>query len=266
MVVFYLLHDRPAGLLPHTSDLLVFSDEFDQDGTPDETKWDYDLGDGCQFGICNWGNGEVAYYTDGPSNIRVENGSLRIAAKKEDVDQRDDMPFMAARIVTRGKHSWRYGRVQFRANLASCQAVGTWPALWMLPEDNVYGGWPRSGEIDVMETGAFSSMYCSVERTMISDSPVSCVFLVGHELDSRFFGTVHTEAYNGMIGTQKGSNTATDNDSWHVFEIDWSETTIKFAVDGRIYFRYSRGEGSTAVWPFDQKVSVERLVIIFQLK
>ena len=134
---------------------LVFSDEFDQDGTPDETKWAFDLGDGCQFGICNWGNGEVAYYTDGPSNVHVENGSLRMTAKKEDVGQRGDMPFTSARIVTRGKHSWRYGRVQFRANLANCQAVGTWPALWMLPEENVYGGWPRSGEIDVMEAGVF---------------------------------------------------------------------------------------------------------------
>jgi len=210
--------------------LLVFSDEFDQDGPPDETKWDYDLGDGCEFGICNWGNGEVAYYTDGPSNVRVENGHLRITAKKDDVGQRGDMPFTASRIVTRGKHSWRYGRVQFRANLAYCQAVGTWPALWMLPDDNVYGGWPRSGEIDVMEA-------------------------VGHELD-RFFGTVHTEAYNGMIGTQKGYNIAADKDGWHVFEIDWSETAIKFAVDGRIYFKYSRGEGSTAVWPFDQKFHI----------
>lgn len=87
---------------------------------------------------------------------------------------------------------------------------------------------------------------------------------MGHELD-RFFGTVHTDSYNGMIGTQKGSSIAADKDDWHVFEIDWSETMIKFAVDGRIFFRYARGEGSTAVWPFDQKVSVKRHIITILL-
>ena len=143
---------------------LLWEDEFNVDGLPDPTKWSYDLGDGCDIGLCNWGNSEVAYYTNNLSNVYVSNGTLSIVAKQE---SGYSLPYTSARIVTRGKHAFKYGRVQFRANLSKCKAIGTWPALWMLPESRVYGGWPRSGEIDVMET-------------------------VGHQPD-RFFGTIHTE-------------------------------------------------------------------------
>ena len=90
---------------------LIFSDEFDLDGSPDPTKWDYDLGDGCSIGLCNWGNNEVAYYTNRPSNVYVDSGSLKIVAKKE---TGFSLPYTSARIVTRGKHIFKYGRVQFR--------------------------------------------------------------------------------------------------------------------------------------------------------
>ena len=125
---------------------LVWSDEFDVDGAPDPTKWTYDLGDGCSIGLCNWGNGEVAYYTSSAQNVVVTNGVLKITAKK---DSGFSLPYTSARLVTRGLATFKYGRVQFRASLANCQAIGTWPALWMLPEEKVYGGWPNSGEIDV---------------------------------------------------------------------------------------------------------------------
>jgi len=201
---------------------LIWSDEFNVDGAPDSDKWDYDLGDGCNIGLCNWGNGEVAYYTKSPSNVVVSNGVLRITAKKE---SGFSLPYTSTRMVTRGLHSFKYGRIQFRASLAKCQAVGTWPALWMLPEDRVYGGWPKSGEIDVMEA-------------------------VGHQAD-RFFGTVHTSANNGMIGNQKGSSISKSKDEWYTFEINWEEDRIQFAVDKQIYFEYLRGN-SVDVWPFDQ--------------
>ena len=90
---------------------LIFSDEFDIDGSPDPTKWDYDLGDGCSIGLCNWGNNEVGYYTNRLSNVYVANGSLHIVAKKE---SGFSLPYTSARIVTRGKHFFKYGRVQFR--------------------------------------------------------------------------------------------------------------------------------------------------------
>ena len=108
---------------------LIWSDEFNVDGAPDSDKWDYDLGDGCNIGLCNWGNGEVAYYTKSPSNVVVSNGVLRITAKKE---SGFSLPYTSTRMVTRGLHSFKYGRIQFRASLAKCKAVGTWPALWMV--------------------------------------------------------------------------------------------------------------------------------------
>jgi len=201
---------------------LIWSDEFDADGAPNPAKWTYDLGDGCDIGLCNWGNGEDAYYTKSPSNVIVSNGVLRITAKKE---SGFTLPYTSARMVTRGLHSFKYGRIQFRASLAKCKAVGTWPALWMLPEDKIYGGWPNSGEIDVMEA-------------------------VGHESD-RFFGTVHTATNNGMIGTQKGSSISNSKDGWYTFEINWEQDRIQFGIDGQIYFEYLRGD-SVDVWPFDQ--------------
>jgi beta-glucanase (GH16 family) len=143
---------------------LIWADEFDEDGPPDSSNWSYDLGDGCNIGLCNWGNNEVAYYTNSPGNVYISNGTLHIVAKQ---DSGYSLPYTSTRMVTRGKHIFKYGRVQFRANLALCKAIGTWPALWMLPENKVYGTWPKSGEIDIMEA-------------------------VGHVAD-KFFGTVHTE-------------------------------------------------------------------------
>jgi hypothetical protein len=108
---------------------LIWSNEFNVDGPPDPSKWGYDLGDGCAIGLCNWGNGEVAYYTKLPGNVKITNGILRIAAKKE---SGYSQPYTSARIVTRGLRSFKYGRVQFRASLAKCKSRGTWPALWMV--------------------------------------------------------------------------------------------------------------------------------------
>ena len=108
---------------------LIWSDEFNVDGSPDPSKWDYDLEDGCQIGLCNWGNGEVAYYTKSSGNVYVANGVLGLRAKKE---AGFSLPYTSARLVTRGLSSFKYGRVQFRASLSKCQARGTWPALWMV--------------------------------------------------------------------------------------------------------------------------------------
>jgi len=91
----------------------------------------------------------------------------------------------------------------------------------------VYGGWPKSGEIDVMEA-------------------------VGYQPD-RFFGTIHTELYNGLKGTQRGGNIALSKDDWHTFEINWEPDRIQFAASGQIYFEYQRMPGSSsAAWPYDQ--------------
>ena len=116
---------------------LIWSDEFDVEGSPDPKKWSYDLGDGCDVFNCYWGNNEKVYYTKSLSNVKISNGILRITAKKE-LPGTFTLPYSSTRMVTRGLHSFKYGRIQFRANLSQCTALGTWPALWMLPEFYVY--------------------------------------------------------------------------------------------------------------------------------
>lgn len=204
---------------------LVWSDEFEQDGLPDPEKWDYDYGNTCDrpFG-CGWGNNEKQFYTrNDPDNARVENGVLIIEARKE---QMDSSAYTSARLVTRGKHAQRYGRVEVRAKLPSGR--GTWPAIWMLPRENQYGGWPRSGEIDIMEH-------------------------VGYEPDS-VFGTVHTEAYNHSIGTQRGGQIYLPDaeTAFHTYAIDWTTDQIDFWVDDQKYFTFQNEKSGSEAWPFDQ--------------
>ncbi len=92
---------------------LVWSDEFDKAGAPDATKWGYDLGDGCP-NICGWGNNQLEHYTDKPENVRVENGHLIIEAHKEKIGNSE---YSSARLVSKGKGDWKYGKIEIRAKL-----------------------------------------------------------------------------------------------------------------------------------------------------
>lgn len=201
---------------------LVWADEFEVDGTPDSDRWGYDLGDGCPD-VCGWGNNELQYYTDRPENVRVEDGRLIIEARKEALEGKE---YTSTRLVSRNKGDWQYGYIEVKAKLP--QGTGTWPAIWMLPTDWAYGGWPASGEIDIME-------HVGYNQEMV-------------------YGTVHTKAFNHGIGTQKGDSivVADVHNDFHVYAIDWSPEKIDFMVDGEIYNTFSNeGTGSEA-WPFDQ--------------
>ncbi len=194
----------------------VWTDEFSTDGVPDPGKWSYDVGgDG-------WGNNELQYYTNG-LNASVSNGTLKITARKENYSGRN---YTSARMVTKNKGDWRYGRFEIRARLP--RGRGTWPAIWMLPTDQAYGGWPKSGEIDIMEHVGFDS--------------------------NRVHITVHTEAYNHLLGTQKSANKLLDNalDSFHVYRVDWTWYGIQGYIDGEKIFEFSNG-GTQQKWPFDQR-------------
>lgn len=202
---------------------LVWSDEFNIAGLPDSSKWNYDLGNGCPD-VCGWGNHELEYYTARRSeNARVENGHLVIEARKENYE---GFKYTSARMVTKGKGDWKYGRVEVKARLP--KGRGIWPAIWMLPTEWKYGGWPKSGEIDIME-------------------------FVGYMPDS-VFGTIHTEAYNGVNGLQKSKGKFyTDlNTAFHEFAIEWSPEEISFFIDDRLYHVYKNDHRGTASWPFDQ--------------
>ena len=202
---------------------LVWSDEFDYQGLPDSTKWGYDKGRGCPEN-CGWGNNELQYYTwNRAENARVEKGALVLQVRKETFA---DAAYTSARLVTRHKGDWKYGRVEVRAQLPAGR--GLWPAIWMLPTQWAYGGWPRSGEIDIMEN-------------------------VGYWPDS-LFGTVHTEAFNGMINTQKSNSIAVSGMShdYHVYAMEWNQQEISFFVDDRKYGSFKNNGSGVAAWPFDQ--------------
>ncbi|MGE0772395.1 MAG: family 16 glycosylhydrolase [Cyclobacteriaceae bacterium] len=204
---------------PRIDRTLVWSDEFDA-AEPDTTQWVYDLGNGCPD-LCGWGNNELQYYTRDSKNVRIEDGHLIIEAHW------DDSVFTSGKIKTAGKGDWKYGRIEVRAKLPS--GKGTWPAIWMLSTDWKYGGWPASGEIDIMEH-------------------------VGYD-PGRVHGTLHSEKYNHIKQTQQeGIVTVADcQEVFHVYAIEWTEDRIQFFVDEQMYHEVIRKpEDDYRGWPFDQ--------------
>ncbi len=202
---------------------LVWADEFSEDGSIDSSKWSYELGDGCPK-LCGWGNNELQYYTDKPENVSVEAGHLIIKAIHDPLSKK--RPYTSAKLVTKNKGDWTYGRIEVRSKNPSGR--GTWPAIWMLPTEKAYGGWPRSGEIDIMEH-------------------------VGYEKDS-IYGTVHTMAYNHTIGTQKSGQLylSTSESDFHIYSIEWNKEKIDFQIDNETYFTFHNDHNSSNEWPFDQ--------------
>jgi beta-glucanase (GH16 family) len=203
---------------------LVWSDEFDKNGAPDATRWNYDLGDGCP-NSCGWGNNELEYYTNDSKNVRIENGKLIIEAHRE---EKGGKPYTSTRMVSKQKGDWLYGRLEIMAKLP--RGKGTWPAIWMLSTDWKYGGWPASGEIDIMEH-------------------------VGYD-PGVVHGTIHTETYNHSKGTQKeGKISVTDaQDKFHLYAIEWSADKIDFYVDDKKYHTVTKSPNEDFKgWPFDQR-------------
>ncbi len=199
---------------------LVWNDEFDDEGAPSSDKWSYDLGNGCPT-LCGWGNNEQQTYTKSLDNAVVKDGKLIITA-----DKSAQFGYTSARLITKNKADWKYGLFEISAKLPTGR--GTWPAIWMLPTNWKYGGWPKSGEIDIMEH-------------------------VGYDTGN-VHGTVHTEAYNHTKGTQKGDsilvNTATE--AFHTYAVKWTPDYIEFMVDGEVYNTFHNDQTNTDAWPFDQ--------------
>lgn len=202
---------------------LVWSDEFNYTGLPDSVKWGYDAGDGCP-NVCGWGNNELQYYSvKRLENSRVENGNLVIEAHREKMGTKE---YSSARLVSKGKGDWTYGRIEVRAKLPNGR--GVWPAIWMLPTEWAYGGWPSSGEIDIMEN-------------------------VGYLPDS-VYGSVHTKRFNHSIGTQVtgGVKSTTLSSGFHTYSIEWDAEKIDFFFNDQKYQTfYNKHEGPDA-WPFDR--------------
>ena len=203
---------------------IVWQDEFDGESL-DINKWSHEVG-GHGFG-----NNELQYYTDDSSNSFVDNGILHIRAKYEPAgigSPNNLRNFSSARLRTVGKGDWQYGRIDVKAKIALGQ--GIWPAIWMLPSDWIYGGWPKSGEIDIMEH-------------------------VGHD-EGRIHGSVHTESYNHIIGTQRTNSKLIENVKtlFHIYSIEWSEQKIDFFIDDTLHFTFKNDFiNDFRTWPFNER-------------
>jgi beta-glucanase (GH16 family) len=193
----------------------VWADEFNYTGTPDTSKWTYDLGGG------GWGNSELEYYTDSLSNVSVGNGLLTITAKKQSLG---GMNYTSARIVSKGAGSICYGRIEVRAQLPS--GVGTWPAIWMLPDNYAYGPWPASGEVDIME-------------------------MVGFSPNNVHFSAHNSTYYAGNAKTSTDS-IPTASTAFHLYREDWTPYAIRGYYDNTLVFTYVNNGGGSAVWPYNQ--------------
>ena len=201
---------------------LIWSDEFDYEGLPDETKWDYDVGGS------GWGNNELQYYTKG-DNAFVKDGKLTIEARKESHEGKD---YTSSRLVSRGKGDWLYGKIEVSAKLPS--GLGTWPAIWMLPTDWDYGSWPASGEIDIMEH-------------------------VGYNQNT-VHGSVHTQSYYHSINTQKTATKYIEgvSEEFHTYMLEWLPDKILVYIDGEVIFSFEptkyKPNPTYKEWPFDKRM------------
>ncbi len=195
---------------------LIWFDEFEVAGLPDAERWSYDTG-GHGFG-----NQELQYYTRKQAkNARIENGRLIVEAHKEAYENNE---YTSAKLITRGKGDWTYGRFEIKAKLPA--GKGTWPAIWMLSSKNNLK-WPDDGEIDIMEHVGFDP--------------------------GNVHGTIHTKAYNHVLGTQKGGSIMIPDaeTAFHVYTIDWTPEKIDWYVDDQKYYTVENTEKTYAAWPFD---------------
>ncbi|MEM6768802.1 MAG: glycoside hydrolase family 16 protein, partial [Bacteroidota bacterium] len=199
----------------------AWADEFDGESI-DTEKWTYDVGD------WGWGNNELQYYTiENTDNARIEDGHLVIEARKNETGER----WTSARLTTREKTSFLYGKIEFKAMVP--REKGNWAAGWTLGDTYVdEKSWPYCGEIDIMES-------------------------VGYEVDDETGDgiahvTVHTPAYYFKIGNQISNTKDIIDiaDEFHTYGVEWTPTEVKGFVDGEEYYLYDK-TANELEWPFN---------------
>ncbi len=183
--------------------------------TLNEKVWNFELGDGCP-NICGWGNNERQLYTK--ENHRLENGKLIITARK------DGDKYTSTRITTAGKKEFQYGYIEARAKIPVGQ--GIWPAFWMLGSNIKVVGWPKSGEIDILE-------YVGKEPNMV-------------------FTSLHTQASHGETINTKKTRFEDIEEGFHTYAINWTKEKIEFYVDNNLVYTFAPESKTVDVWPFSQ--------------
>jgi len=197
-----------------------WADEFNGE-TVNTDDWTFEIGNGCDKGLCGWGNNELQGYTDRPENVRIENGNLVIEAKQEGTTS-----YSSTRMITQDKQELRFGRIDIRAKLPKGQ--GVWPAIWMLGANIDSRGWPGCGEIDIME-------------------------LVGHE-PKKVHGTVHYGRPSPDNKFTGGSSVAPKDDfseRFHVFTLVWHPNALYWYVDDFLYFEITPDKLGNEQYPFN---------------
>ena len=194
------------------NDVLVWSDEFNGTGSIDSSKWTTETGGG------GWGNQEEQIYSSSSNNVRKEAGILKIKVIKE-----SNGNFTSARIKTQDKFEFKYGRVEIRAKLPAVQ--GSWPALWMLGANFPDVGWPQCGEIDIMEQ---------------------------FENKNKVHSTLHWKLANGERGLYGSETTNSSSTEFHLYELEWTATSIKTYLDGNEFFSMNIS-GVAPYYPFNEE-------------
>ena len=184
---------------------LVWSDEFNNSGLPDTSNWTNEVG--------FIRNNELQYYTlRRVENSVVDKGNLLIIGRKELFDSAG---YTSASLTTDDKHNWTYGKIEARMKLPKGQ--GMWPAFWMLGQNIHQIGWPKCGEIDIME-------HINSEDIL--------------------YGTLHWDNENHV---SSGNKTPCSIAEFHNYAVEWAEDSIKWFLDGVRYHGVciKEGTGST---------------------
>jgi beta-glucanase (GH16 family) len=207
---------------------LVWSDEFNgKDGSlPDAAKWTYDIGGS------GWGNHELEYYTNRPENARIEDGKLVITTRREEYTGPDGKKFnyTSARLKTQGLFSQAYGR--FEAHIKLPAGQGMWPAFWMLGENIDSVGWPKCGEIDIMEN--------------IGKEPG-----INHGSLHGPSSTKPTSDLTATITLPAGQKLS---DDFHVYTAEWEPGIVRFYLDANLYATFTSAEWPAGgTWVFDHR-------------
>ncbi|AWG23395.1 laminarinase [Flavobacterium faecale] len=191
---------------------LVWEEQFS--GKELSSNWNIELGDGCPN--CGWGNNERQLYSD--QNHKLVEGNLVITATKE------GNKYSSTRITTQGKKEFQYGYFEARAKLPVGQ--GVWPAFWMLGSNIKQVGWPKCGEIDILE-------YVGKEPNIV-------------------FTSLHTQDSHGNTINTKKTKIETIEQGFHLYAIDWSKDKIAFFVDNKLVYTFEPKTKTEATWPYNQ--------------